>query len=470
MLAFSSCPPAAVRRLERRLSLYAGLEDFVLLYPLYALLFAEHGLSTAEMSSLFALWSLTALLVEVPSGVWADLVSRRLLLVLGPLLTATGFALWALLPSYAAFAAGFVLWGVGGALRSGAYEALAFEELSRLGAGTRYARAMGRASAWSMVATAAATAAAAPVAGLWGMPAVAAASVAACLLCAVAGAALPEHRTPGAGAERSGGAPLPAPAGDGPGAARAAGPGGAGGEGPGGGIGTTGAAAPAMGLRAAAAVLRSGAAEVRGTPRVRRALLLVVAVTAVWGALDEYVPLLASATGAPAAAVPLLVLLVWTGVTAGALLVGPAQRLGPRALGALLAAGALATAAGALWGRPAGFAGVAAGFLVFQLVDVVADARLQAAVSGPGRATITSLAGLGKEGATLGVFGAYAALSSQADHGPVFALLVVPYLLVALVLGVRPRGEGGAMVPGGADRVAAGGADPAVPGGTGRAS
>ncbi|WP_432250646.1 transporter [Streptomyces sanyensis] len=144
---------------------------------------------------------------------------------------------------------------------------------------------------------------------------------------------------------------------------------------------------------------------------------------------------------------PLLVLLVWTGVTAGSLLVGPARRLGPRALGALLAAGALATAAGALWGRPAGFVGVAAGFLVFQLVDVVADARLQAAVSGPGRATITSLAGLGKEAATLGVFGAYAALSSQVDHGPVFALLVVPYLLVALVLGARPRGAGGAPVP-----------------------
>ncbi|MCQ6553285.1 MFS transporter [Streptomyces sp. C10-9-1] len=463
MLTVSSRPPAAVRRLERRLSLYAGLEDFVLLYPLYALLFAEHGLSTAEMSSLFALWSLTALVVEVPSGVWADLVSRRLLLVLGPLLTATGFALWALLPSYAAFAGGFVLWGVGGALRSGAYEALAFEELSRLGAGTRYARAMGRASAWSMAATAAATAAAAPVAGLWGMPAVAAASVAACLLCAVAGAALPEHRAPEGGADRSGGAPLPAPAGEGPGTARPAGA-----PGPGGGC-TTGAAATARGLRAVA-VLRSGAAEVRGTPRVRRALLLVVAVTAVWGALDEYVPLLASATGAPPAAVPLLVLLVWTGVTAGALLVGPAMSLGPRALGALLAAGALATAAGALWGRPAGFVGVAAGFLVFQLVDVVADARLQAAVSGPGRATITSLAGLGKEGATLGVFGAYAALSSQAGHGPVFALLVVPYLLVALVLGVRPRGAGGTAVPGEADRAAAGDAGPAVPGGTGRAS
>ncbi|MFJ4012700.1 MFS transporter [Streptomyces sp. NPDC090026] len=465
MLTVSSRPPATVRRLERRLSLYAGLEDFVLLYPLYALLFAEHGLSTAEMSSLFALWSLTALLVEVPSGVWADLVSRRLLLVLGPLLTATGFSLWALLPSYAAFAAGFVLWGVGGALRSGAYEALAFEELSRLGAGTRYARAMGRASAWSMAATAAATAAAAPVAGLWGMHAVAAASVAACLLCAVAGAALPEHRTPGAGADRSGGAlpPAPAPAGDGPGAARAAGTRDAGGG------DSAGAAAPARGLRAAA-VLRSGAAEVRGTPRVRRALLLVVAVTAVWGALDEYVPLLASSTGAPAAAVPLLVLLVWTGVTAGSLLVGPAQRLGPRALGALLAAGALATAAGALWGRPAGFVGVAAGFLVFQLVDVVADARLQAAVSGPGRATITSLAGLGKEAATLGVFGAYAALSSQVDHGPVFALLVVPYLLVALVLAGRPRGAGGAPVPPDADGAGAGGPTPTVPGGTGRAS
>jgi MFS family permease len=166
MLTVSSCPPdprvRGVRRLERRLYTYAGLEDFVLLYPLYALLFAEHGLTTAEISSLFAIWCVVGLLVEVPSGVFSDAVSRRVTLVAGPLLTAVGFALWALTPSYAAYAAGFTLWAVGGSLRSGSMEALVHDELERLGAADRYGRIMGRAAAFGMAATAAATAAAAP--------------------------------------------------------------------------------------------------------------------------------------------------------------------------------------------------------------------------------------------------------------------------------------------------------------------
>jgi MFS family permease len=106
-----------VRRLTATLYGYAFLDDFVLLYPVYALLFSDTGLSLWQVSSLFALWSITGILLEVPSGAWADAVSRRLLLWLGPLLTAAGFALWVIVPSYGVFALGFVLWGVRGAWR-----------------------------------------------------------------------------------------------------------------------------------------------------------------------------------------------------------------------------------------------------------------------------------------------------------------------------------------------------------------
>ncbi|GGQ85467.1 hypothetical protein Saso_12410 [Streptomyces asoensis] len=124
----------------------------MLLYPVYALLFADSGLSVGQISSLFVLWSLTGVLLEVPSGAWADAVSRRLLLWVGPLLGAAGFALWVLFPSYGAFAAGFVLWGARGALGSGALEALVYEELDRAGAADRYALIMGRAHALGQVA------------------------------------------------------------------------------------------------------------------------------------------------------------------------------------------------------------------------------------------------------------------------------------------------------------------------------
>lgn len=396
MLVSSPCPPdRRARALERKLYAYAALEDFVLLYPLYALLFAENGLTTAEISSLFALWCVVGLLIEVPSGVWADTVSRRALMAVGPLLTAAGFALWALPPSYGVYAAGFTLWAVGGSLRSGSMEALVHDELSRLGAADRYGKVMGRAAAAGMAATAAATAAAAPALALGGDTLVWAASIATCLLCAAVGAALPEHRGPDAHRE----------------------------------------AAHRPGYLA---TLKAGLSEVRDSRPVRQAMIPAVVITSVWGALDEYVPLLAASTGVATEYVPLLVLVVWVGVTLGSLLVTAGERLSGRALGMTVAAAAVALATGALSGTPAGFALLGVAFLVFQLADVLADVRLQAAITGPSRATITSLTGLGTNVVSLVVFGSYAALSTHASHGAVFALLALPYLAVAPAL-ARPR-------------------------------
>ncbi|MEU5635341.1 MFS transporter [Streptomyces rishiriensis] len=366
---------------------YAFLDEFVLLYPVYVLLFADSGLSVGRISSLFVLWSLTGVLLEVPSGAWADAVSRRTLLWLGPLLGAAGFALWVLVPSYWAFAAGFVLWGARGALGSGALEALVYEELERAGAADRYARVMGRAHALGQVAVMAATALAGPVLSAGGYRAVGAASVLASLLCAAVATRFPEHRTPAAPSEDGW-----------------------------------------------AATLRAGFADVRRDRSVLGALLLVPAVTAVWGALDEYTPLLVEETGVPDTDVPRLLVLVWAGVTAGSLLSGPAERLGRAGLAALLAGAALALAAGALTGKPAGIALVALAFGGFQLATVLADVRLQRRIEGAGRATLTSVAGLGTELVTVAVYGAYGFLGSAFGHGTAFALCAVPYLTTALAV------------------------------------
>ncbi|MGP2438207.1 MFS transporter [Streptomyces sp. JW3] len=379
-------PAAGLRRLAATLYGYAFLDDFVLLYPVYALLFADTGLSIWQTSSLFALWSLTGVLLEVPSGAWADAVSRRLLLWLGPLLTSVGFALWVLIPSYPAFAAGFVLWGIRGALGSGALEALVYEELVRLGAADRYARLMGRARAAGLLAVMAAMGGAGPVFGYGGYPAVGAASVLVCLLTAAIATRFPEH---------------PAPSGGGAGWA---------------------------------ATLRAGLAAVRAGRSLRRALLLVPAVGAVWGALDEYTPLLVRETGVPDAEVPLLLLLIWTGATAGSLAAGPAERLGDRGLAWLLTGSAAALAAGAGAGTPAALVLVAVAFGGFQLATVLADVRLQHRIEDAGRATLTSVASLGTGLATVLVYAGYAAVASHASHGTVFALFALVYVGTAVTV------------------------------------
>ncbi|MEU0249504.1 MFS transporter [Streptomyces sp. NPDC006235] len=380
-------PATGVRRLTTTLYGYAFLDDFVLLYPVYALLFADTGMSLWQISSLFALWSITSVVLEVPSGAWADAVSRRRLLWIGPLLTAAGFALWVVVPSYWAFAVGFVLWGAGGALGSGALEALVYDELDHLGAAGRYARVMGRARAARLVGTVASLGLAGPVFAQGGYAAVGAASFLACVLTALTATRFTEHRV-----------------------------------------------RPDDAADSWATTLRTGLAEVRRDRSVRGALLLVPAVAAVWGALDEYTPLLVRDIGVAEATVPYLIMLIWAGVTVGSLLAGPAERLGPAGLAMLLAGAALALAVGAGSRSLAGIALVSLAFAGFQLAEVLADVRLQHRIDESRRATLTSVASLGTELATVVTFGVYALLGTDMAHSSVFAVLAIPYVVTALAL------------------------------------
>ncbi|MGW3772023.1 MFS transporter [Actinomadura verrucosospora] len=370
---------------------YAFLEDFVLLYPVYAVLFAETGLSPAAVSSLFVIWSVTAFALELPSGLWADVFSRRWLLVAAPLLPGAGFGLWAFFPSYPAFAAGFVLWGAGSALRSGTMQALVYEELQRVGASGAYARLVGRSEAVSLLAVVAASAVASPVLAVWGYRGLGAASVAACMGCAVVGWFLPESRGGGEGAEE-----------------------------------------PSFG-----SVLRQGWAQVRGEPAVRRALVLVVVLEGVT-ALDEYVPLLVRSTGVAASVVPLLVMVVTVGDAVG----GWAAGRGVRWLAPVLGVGAVCLAVGSWGGRPGGLVLVAVAFGVFRWAMAAADAGLQERVGDGARATVTSVAGFGAEAVAVLVFAGYALGSRWAGAGVLMGVAAVPYVVVAVVLGLGARRGG----------------------------
>ena len=384
-------PAHGTRRLVAALYAYAFLDEFVLLYPLYALLFTDAGLGPVEISALFVLWSATAIVLEVPSGALADAVSRRALLVAAPLIGAAGYGLWVLVPGFWAFALGFVLWGVRGALVSGSFEALAYEELAARGAAGAYARVLGRAHTAGVAAVVLATALAAPAFGAGGYRLVGAASVAAGLLAAGAALLLPEDRThPGPGDD------------------------------------------PDADSAGYLATLRAGLREARDAPAVRRAVLLVPAVTALWGSLEEYTSLHVRGTGVPTGQVPWWELVLWCGVGIGGLLAGRAAGLPAPALAAVVAAGGLLLTAGAAGGRTAGIVAVAAGFGALQLAGVVVGAWLQDAVTGPARATVTSVASLAAELVAVVVYLAYGALAGPLGHGTTFALLGLAYLPVAV--------------------------------------
>ena len=99
-------------------------------------------------------------------------------------------------PSYWVFALGFLLWGLKGALASGALEALVYEELERVGAEDRYGTIMGRAAAAGTIGVVLAMALAAPALAVGGYAAVGVASAVVSLLTAAVAAVFPEHRKP----------------------------------------------------------------------------------------------------------------------------------------------------------------------------------------------------------------------------------------------------------------------------------
>ncbi|MHA6629106.1 MFS transporter [Pseudonocardia sichuanensis] len=394
-------PPRA-RPLARRTVAWALVADVVPLYPLYALLFTSTGLSVAQVSALFAIWSAVAVLAEVPSGALADRFSRRGCLVAAGVLQAAGYVAWVLLPGFPGFALGFVLWGCGGSLVTGALEALLYDGLVAAGAQDQYARVYGWVTAMELVAQFPAAAAATLLFAAGGFPLAGWVSVGTCLLATVLAARLPESARTGTDTDTD---------------ADAAEPG-------------------------YLETLRAGVTEAARAPAVR-AVLVAAAVLGAFDTVEEYFPLLLAGWGVPTALVPLADLPAVLAGVAGAALGGAAARLPPWALGAVLTVAMLLLGGAGLAAHPAGIAAVALFYGGYRAVLVVVDARLQERIEGRSRATVTSVASLGTELATFGLYAAWA--------GGGAPFLAACGLLVAGVLPVllRTRPGAGSGAPGG---------------------
>jgi MFS family permease len=375
------------------------LADLVPLYPLYALLFADTGLSDAAISGLFALWSAVGIVAEVPSGALADRIGRRAALVGAALLQAAGFGMWTALPGLPGFATGFVLWGLGGALASGAEEALVHDGLAAVGAAEHYARVQGWVGAAGLVAQLPAAAAATVLFSAGGYVLVGWVSVGTCLATAALAARLPESAVvrSSAGGPRSASVPNAVDR-----------------------------------MRSYLATLRAGVAEAAAASTVRGAVLAFGLLSGL-DAFEEYFPLVARGLGVATALVPSALLAVPLVGALGAALGGPANRLGAGALAAVLLLGA-----GALWvaaavPHPTALLGVALFYGLYRAVLVVADARLQERITGPARATVTSVAAVVAELPSFAVYTVWALGGTAA----VTVLVAVVALVLPALLGRR---------------------------------
>ncbi|AKE88091.1 MFS transporter [Rhodococcus aetherivorans] len=372
---------------------YAATRELVPLYGLYALLFEDHGLGTGEISSLFVLWSVVAFVAEVPSGAWADTVSRRGLLLLSAVLFTAGFALWLLFPGYWGFAAGFVAWGISESLKSGTFEALVYDELSARGAAHRYPAVLGYANAGETLCVLVATLSAAPLFAVGGYATVGWLSVAITVgngLLVLTLPAAPRH----ASADETG-------------------------------------AVPGAFVTRYLAVLHAGTSEARRSAVVRRAVLLAALLSACL-AFEEYFALLAREGGSSTSAAPVLVAITVAGQVLGAATAGRTAAMTGRAMGAVIAAGGVLLAAGAALGGAAGFVAIGIGYGALHNAMIVAEARMQDAMSGTARATVTSVSGLVGEVASVAVYAGFALGTVWLPLAAVLAAWAVPLLGLAV--------------------------------------
>jgi MFS family permease len=367
---------------------WAALSELVPYYPLYALLFLDTGLSTAQISTLFAVWSVTGFVCEIPAGALADRWSRRGAVVLAGVLQAVAFVVWTAAPGLPAFVAGFVIWGVGGALVSGASEALVHDGLADVGAEGSFARVYGWMTAAEILVQIPTAFAATALAAVGGYPLVGWVSASVCLVGALLALRFPE--APRASED------------DEPSVVR---------------------------------TLRLGVREAVTSPTLRWIVLAVAFVGGLDG-VEEYFPVLAADRGIPVAVVPVAVLVVAFAGAGGAALGGRADRLPDRGVPALLAASAVFLALATVLPTTAALVSMAVFYALYLAVLVVTEARLQDRIDSTHRATITSVAGLGIELTSLLLFAAWALDGAAAVAALVLA--VVPAVRSGLRVTVPP--------------------------------
>jgi len=124
--------------------LFKATEAVEFYRPIMYLYFLSQGLSFTQIVIIEALYNVTTVLGEVPTGYVGDRIGRRNSLLVGTaLITATLVGL-ALASSFLAFALLFVCWSLGYNFRSGTEDAWVYETLTDVSASEEFTRVRGR--------------------------------------------------------------------------------------------------------------------------------------------------------------------------------------------------------------------------------------------------------------------------------------------------------------------------------------
>ncbi len=144
-----------MKRIERNIFLYrlfAALSFTPFMSPVIALFWQENGLDLFEIYVLQASFAIAIAILEVPTGMVADRMGKRLSLLASSIVLIVGIIYYAIATSFWAFFVAEVIIALGASLRSGADSALLYDTLAKLERKEDYTKLEGQSHSIQLIA------------------------------------------------------------------------------------------------------------------------------------------------------------------------------------------------------------------------------------------------------------------------------------------------------------------------------
>jgi len=138
---------------EKTLYIYKFIGQCLPIYAFYTILFIDRGKSISDVAILITLWSIFAILFEVPAGILADRWNRRNMLAIAAVLQGICFIIWFFSHTFFMFALGFFFWAIAGAFTSGTEEGLIYDNLKSDEREDDFTKIYGRAEFYATIGT-----------------------------------------------------------------------------------------------------------------------------------------------------------------------------------------------------------------------------------------------------------------------------------------------------------------------------
>ena len=117
---------------------------FMLIMPIIALFYLDNGLDTLAVMQLQAIYSIAIVVLEIPSGYFADMWGRKTTLIIGAILGFLGFVIYSFSYGFWGFLFAEITLGIGQSFISGSDSALLYDSLKEMKREDQYVKFEGR--------------------------------------------------------------------------------------------------------------------------------------------------------------------------------------------------------------------------------------------------------------------------------------------------------------------------------------